>query len=165
MVKDASGNRVIPTVPGTLDELQDSLASIAKKIDKIPFEQLAGDVRHTLTELQTSLKSADKLIGNLNDNVAPAVTDTLNEVKRTVKNANEVLANDSPVQQDLRGTLTELNRAAASLRLLTDYLQRHPESLLRGKGPDLPFGDVPKTPSSALPAPTSTVPAPPESAK
>ena len=49
-----------------------------------------------------------------------------------------------------------------------DYLQRHPDSLIRGKGPDLPFGDVPKTSSTALPAPAlSTAPQPalPESAK
>ena len=155
-IKDASGARIIPTVPGSLDELQETLSSIAKKIDKIPFEQLAGEVRRTLQELQVSLKNADKLIVNVNDNIAPGIADTLTEVKRTMKGANQVLASDSPVQQDLRGTLTELNRAAASLRLLTDYLQRHPESLIRGKAPDVPFGDVPKTPSNALPSPSSS---------
>ncbi len=157
-IRDDQGMRIVPTIPGSLDELEETFNSIAKKIDKIPFEQLAGDIRRTLQELQVSLKSADQLIGNVNANVAPAVTATLDEVKRTMKSANEVLAPDSSVQQDLRGTLTELNRAAASLRLLTDYLQRHPESLLRGKAPDAPFGDVPKTPSSALPAPKSATP-------
>jgi paraquat-inducible protein B len=153
-IKDQHGNRILPTTPGSFDELQESLSSIAKKIDKIPFDQLVGDIRQTLKQLQVSLKNADKLMGNLNDSVAPEVTATLNEVKRTMKGANEVLASDSPLQQDLRGTLAELNRAAASLRLLTDFLQRHPESLIRGKAPDLPFGDVPKTTTSALPAPT-----------
>jgi paraquat-inducible protein B len=160
-IKDKNGNRIVPTVPGTFDELQESLASIARKIDKIPFDQLATEIRRTLQQLQTSLKGADKLIANANENVAPAVTDTLNEVKRTMKGANEVLASDSPVQQDLRGTLIELNRAAASLRLLTDFLQRHPESLIRGKAPDLPFGDVPKTSTTALPAPVPTTPTAP----
>jgi paraquat-inducible protein B len=150
-------------VPGSLDELQETLSSIAKKIDNIPFDQLAAEVRRTLQQLQVSLKNADQLIVNVNDHVAPGITDTLTEVRRTMKTANQTLASDSPVQQDLRGTLTELNRAAASLRLLTDYLQRHPESLIRGKAPDLPFGDVPKTPSNAIPLPSSsTSPAMPD---
>jgi paraquat-inducible protein B len=44
-----------------------------------------------------------------------------------------LLGPNAPVQQDLRDTLQELGRAARSLRTLTDYLERHPESLLRGK--------------------------------
>ncbi len=163
-LRDDHGVRIVPTIPGSLDELQESITSIAKKIDKIPFEQLATEIRNTLRDLQTSLRSADKLIGNVNDNVAPEVTATLTEVKRTMKGANEALASDSPLQQDLRGTLTELNRAAASLRLLTDYLQRHPESLIRGKAPDAPFGNVPKNTSSAVPQPTQTSTTPPDAA-
>ncbi len=154
--KDANGNRIIPTVPGTFDELQETLSSIAKKIEKIPFDQLATELRRSLQQLQTTMKGVDKLLTNVNDNVAPEIAATLNEVKKTMKNASDTLAADSPVQQDLRGTLLEVNRSAASLRLLTDYLQRHPESLLRGKAPDLPFGDIPKTPAGAVPIPTPT---------
>ena len=149
--RDANGNRVMPSAPGTFDELQETLSSIAKKIDKIPFEQLAAEVRRTLQQLQVTMKNADKLVANVNEQVAPEVTATLAEVKRTMKNASEALAADSPIQQDLRVTLTELNRSAASVRLLTDYLQRHPESLLRGKAPDVTFGNVP---SSAPATPT-----------
>lgn len=152
-LKDAAGNRIIPTVPGSFDELQETLSNIAKKIDKIPFDQLATEAKRTLQQLQVSMKEADKLLKNVNENVAPEIAATLNEVKKTMKSANEaLLSTDSPVQQDLRGTLLELNRAAASVKLLTDYLQRHPESLLRGKAPDVPFGDnIPKTPPGAVP--------------
>lgn len=158
--KDAAGNRIIPTVPGSFDELQETLSSIAKKIDAIPFDQLANETKRTLQQLQVSLKEADKLLKNVNETVAPEIAATLGEVKKTMKNANDaLLSTDSPVQQDLRGTLMELNRAAASVKLLTDYLQRHPESLIRGKTPDLPFGDnIPKTPAGAtafVPAPTA----------
>ena len=34
---------------------------------------------------------------------------------------------------DLRRTLTELEGAARALRTLADYLERHPEALLKGK--------------------------------
>jgi len=35
--------------------------------------------------------------------------------------------------QQLDATLQEVSRAARSVRLLTDYLERHPEALIRGK--------------------------------
>lgn len=158
-MRDKHGNRVIPTVPGAFDELQETLSNIAKKIEKIPFEQLATEVRRTLQQLQVTMKGADKLLSNVNENVAPEIAATLGEVKKTMKTANDALATDAPVQQDLRGTLLELNRAAASVRLLTDYLQRHPESLLRGKAPDLSFGDIPRSPpGTPSPAPGATPP-------
>ena len=158
-IRDDNGVRIVPTKAASLDELEETLSSIAKKIEKIPFEQLGNELRRSLQQLQTTMKGVDKLLVNVNDHIAPEITSTLDEVRKTVKNASDVLATDSPVQQDLRRTLTEVDRSAASLRLLTDYLQRHPESLLRGKAPDLPFGDVPKTPASAMPA-AAPVPAP-----
>ncbi len=150
-MKDKNGARIVPTVPGTFDELQESLANIAKKVEKIPFDQLAADLHRTLAQLQTTMKGADKLLSRVNDEVAPELSATLAEVRKTAKNAEDVLASDAPLQQDLRGTLTEVNRAAASLRLLMDYLQRHPESLLRGKAGDLPLGGA----VSAQPAATA----------
>jgi len=39
---------------------------------------------------------------------------------------------------NLGNTLDEVSRAAASFRALADYLERHPESLLRGKKKDAP---------------------------
>ena len=35
--------------------------------------------------------------------------------------------------QQLGSTLQEVSRAARSLRVLADYLERHPEALIRGK--------------------------------
>lgn len=152
MLKD--GTRILPAIPGTLDELQETLSSIAKKIEKIPFDQLANELRGTLKQMQVTMKNADGLFSRVNEEVAPEVVQTLAEVKRTMKTANDALAADAPLQQDLRGTLIELNRAAASLRLLSDYLQRHPESLLRGKAPDPTFNNVPATPGPQPPAPS-----------
>ena len=43
------------------------------------------------------------------------------------------LSSDSPVQGDLRETLNEVTKAAETVRSLADYLERHPESLIRGR--------------------------------
>jgi paraquat-inducible protein B len=40
---------------------------------------------------------------------------------------------DAPAQQQLRDTLQEVTRAARAIRLLADSIERHPESLIRGR--------------------------------
>jgi paraquat-inducible protein B len=162
-VRDASGTRIVPTMPGSFDELQESISHIAKEIEKIPFEQLAKDLHVTLQQLQQTLKTGDQLLGHINDDLAPQLSAALADARRTMKSAEDVLASDAPLQQDLRGTLVELNRAATSLKELTDYLQRHPESLLRGKATDRPLEL--QSPPSRAPAPAPAPPPPSETAK
>ena len=139
-----------PTVPGSMDQLQKKLMQIVQKIEKIPFEELAGDARKTIQSLDSTLKSAEKLLNNVDGAVIPEarsallearhsledVRKTLGEARKTLNGANQVLANDAPVQLDLRETLREVSRAAQSLRVLGDYLEQHPESLIRGKRED-----------------------------
>lgn len=141
-----------PTVPGSMDQMQKQLMQIAHKIEKIPFEELAGDAGKTIRTLDTTLKSAEKLLRNLDSAVIPEarsvlqetrqsledVRKTLGEARKTLGGANQVLAADAPVQLDLRETLREMSRAAQSLRVLGDYLEQHPESLIRGKREDKP---------------------------
>ena len=136
-----------PTVPGSMEKLQKNLIEIVQKIEKLPLEQLAGDASKTMRSLDTTLKSADQLLKNMDSALIPEarsalaesrhaledVRKTLADARITLGGANEVLAGDAPVQIDLRETLREVSRAAKSLRFLSDYLEQHPESLIRGK--------------------------------
>jgi paraquat-inducible protein B len=102
----------------------------------VPFEQIGADLRKSLATLNKTLGSAEQLAGRLNNDVAPEMTAAMKDVRKTLSAADKTLADDSPLQQDLRQTLQEVTRAAGSLRVLTDYLERHPESLIRGKPED-----------------------------
>lgn len=119
----------LPTVPNTLDELQLQVADIAKKLDKVPFDQIGNN-------LNEALKNADKLFKQLDTQVAPEARDTLSAAKQTFTTAEATLQQDSPLQSDVRGALKELTRTLQSLNALSDYLERHPESLLQGKPGD-----------------------------
>jgi paraquat-inducible protein B len=44
-----------------------------------------------------------------------------------------LVGKNAPAQQDLRDALQEITRAARALRVLADYLEQHPDSLIRGK--------------------------------
>jgi paraquat-inducible protein B len=125
----------IPTVPGALTELEESLGTIVKNLEKVPFDKLAADLRRALGTLDATLKRADTLMTQLSNDVAPELRSTLEQARKTLGSAQQVLSSDSPVQGDLRETLHEVTRAAEQVRALTDYLERHPESLIRGKRP------------------------------
>lgn len=129
----------VPTMPGSLEDLQASITNIAKRIESLPLDELVGEVRRTMKGLETTLASTDKLIQRLDsqvDQIAPELRATIGEARQTMKSAGQLLSDDSPTPQALRESLRELGRAAQSLRELTDYLQRRPESLLRGKPAD-----------------------------
>jgi paraquat-inducible protein B len=132
-----------PTLKNNMEQLQDSLMQIVQKFEKLPLEELAGDARKTIQGLETTLKSADRLINDLDTAIVPEarlmiedVRTSLDSVRKTLTGAKQLLSADAPLQQDMRETLRELNRAARSLRTLSDYLEQHPESLLRGKTED-----------------------------
>lgn len=124
---------VLPTIPNSLDEIQSQIAEIAKKLSKVPFDQIAADLQKTIGTMNRTLLNAEQLTKSLNNDVAPEIMAAMKDVRKTLDNADRTLSDNSPLQQDIRQTLQELTRSAASVRILTDYLERHPESLIRGK--------------------------------
>jgi paraquat-inducible protein B len=127
---------VFPTTTGALDDIQDSVGSIAKKLDKVPFDQMTARLMTTLATMDDTLMTANRLARQIDSTIAPQISATLREAQGAMKNAKEVLGQDAPLQSDLSATLLELSRAAKSVSALVDYLERHPESLLRGKPGD-----------------------------
>lgn len=135
---------LIPTVSGNMTQLQASLTQIVQKLERLPLEELAGDARKTIQALDTTLKSADTLLKNIDTAVVPETRLMMEDVRKTLDGANKALAEikqtmsaDAPLQVDMRDTLRELGRAAQSLRVLGDYLERNPEALIRGKKEDV----------------------------
>ncbi len=129
---------VFPTVSNGLDEIQDSMANIARKLNKVPFDQISYRLLSTMSSLEQTLKSTDQLMRHVDGSIAPQVEATLAEAQAAMKNAKDLLAQDAPLQSDLGATLLQLSRAAKSVTALVEYLERHPESLLRGKPGDSP---------------------------
>lgn len=126
----------IPTVDGSLNELESNLTSIARKLDKIPFDEIGKNLQTALSSLDKTVKDADVLVRQLNEDVAPEFKRTIEEAHETVSRAEHLLQQDSPLQTEMRDTLREVGRSAQSLRTLTDYLDRHPEALIRGRTPE-----------------------------
>ena len=132
----------IPTAPGSFDKLQEQMADIVGKLDKIPFDQIGN-------HLNDSLANLDAMLKQVNGKTLPALDDTMHDARKTLGAANDTLSADSPLQQNVGQTLQELQRTMRSLRVLTDYLGVHPESLLRGRQADpQPAGPKPAAPAN-----------------
>ncbi|MBS0150898.1 MAG: MCE family protein [Nitrospira sp.] len=128
----------LPTTPSSLASLQHTLSHFAQKLDKLPVEELIVDVRRTLGSLQAMLRSTDALAQQLDKQVAPKAEEALQELRRTLLAAERLLATDAPLQQDARDALRQLGRASQSLHELAEFLERHPESLIRGRTEERP---------------------------
>ena len=102
------------TVPGQLEGLDASVASIMRKLDQVPYQEIGEDLRRTLAEVDQAFASA----------------------RRTFDHADTLIEPNSGLEQELANTLREMNGAARSLRSLADYLDRHPEALVKGKSPE-----------------------------
>ena len=136
----------LPVIPGGLANIEAKLSSILTKIDNMPLNAIGIDVKNALATLNQTLKDADTLVNRVDAKLVPEGTRTLEELRNAIGSADRVLKNtdatlfgkDSPAPQDLRDTLQEVTRAARAVRILVDYLERHPEMLIRGKSEEKP---------------------------
>jgi paraquat-inducible protein B len=108
----------LPTIPGQLEATEASVENIIKKIGTMPLKQIGDNLQRTLADLDLTLVSA---------------RGTLVSARSTIDNANTLVEPNSLQSQELDSTLQEVRRAARSVRVLADYLERHPEALIRGK--------------------------------
>jgi len=131
----------IPVAPSTAQNLEGRISGIVAKLDKVPYEAIGTDLAKTLASLNQTLQDTSRAINRIDSDVTPELKTIVTQLRGTIASADGVLKNtdatligkDAPAQQDLRDALQEIARTARSLRVLTDYLERHPEALIRGK--------------------------------
>jgi paraquat-inducible protein B len=80
------------------------------------------------------MDATNTLLRRLDRETASELTKTLEQTRKTLVSAEKVLAPNSPLQSEAYRALQELASAARSFRIMADYLERHPDALIRGKG-------------------------------
>ena len=102
----------IPTILSPAGELSKGLQNIPIKQSLDKLEKILDTLGQQLPVILPTLAQTSKNLNTLTHNLPPRMNDTLD---------------------NLNQTLSDVSEAALSLRNLTDYLERHPESLLKGK--------------------------------
>jgi paraquat-inducible protein B len=108
----------LPTTPGQFEATEATVEDIIKKLDKMPLQEIGENLRKAIADLDVTIISA---------------RGTLASAQGTLDNTSNLTGPNSVQVQQLDETLKEVSRAARSLRVLADYLEAHPESLVRGK--------------------------------
>jgi len=134
----------IPTVPGGTEELQQKLAAVVAKIDRLPINEIGR-------QLHADLVDFDQMLGDFRTQTLPAGTASMQSLRTTLDRVNETLADDASWRERVDQTLDEARRSLQSLRSLTDYLDRHPEAVLRGRHPSQPSAGERSTPVASGP--------------
>jgi paraquat-inducible protein B len=140
----------IPTIPPPLEEITARLSNLVTKFDRLPLDQIGSDLRDTVQgasrlanspawleavgALEGAIREVGLLAADLRGRTIPEMGGALAQAERALAAAGSALAAEAPLQTRARQALGEIERAARSLRTLTDYLERHPEALIRGKG-------------------------------
>jgi paraquat-inducible protein B len=144
---DESGTYpTIPSVPTQLEVLTASITGVLNQLAALPLPELVADLRSTLQDINSLVASPDTkdtitalhqsanhlqaLLGTLDQRVGPLLV----QADSTLASAQSLVGRDSQLRYDVGDLMKELTGAARSIRVFADYLQRHPEALLRGKG-------------------------------
>ena len=139
-VKDLAEVADLTEVKARAVELIDSMRltseSLRQQIDSSEVEQIKDDVVVLLEKLSTLTEKVDQAVDPAMDRL-DALTKRGEEVLVAVDSllgeVSHLTASDSRLSWLVNETLQELAASARSLRVLTDYLERHPEALLSGK--------------------------------
>jgi paraquat-inducible protein B len=80
------------------------------------------------------MNATNTLLMRLDRETATELDRTLTQTRSTLVTLERFLKPNSPLQIEAQKAMQEFGSAARSLRIMADYLERHPEALIRGKG-------------------------------
>ncbi len=148
-----------PKLPETLDDIHGATAEARKLAANLNtrVDQLGADWLTTSSTARSSLVQVEKTFameegkpGEIADglldvekelaaamlaarNAATAVGKTARRFDDVAVAVDSLIAEDTPARAQLESLITELAEAARSVRLLAEYLERHPEAFIKGK--------------------------------
>jgi paraquat-inducible protein B len=130
-----SGLPEFPTTTSSFEEFTHSAQIIMDKLAKLPLDKLTDEANLTLSSLKDTAKAATTMLDTANGTLETAKI-TLGAASNTIKSAQGVFSNLEPGSNgyyEFHKLLQELTKTASSMKQLADYLEQHPESLIRGK--------------------------------
>ena len=118
------------------DNLNNQIIPLAESTQK-SLNRLEHLLSNTETQLTAALTELLDLTKNLNQQMSvftKSGVKAFDMTEQAFTNVNHIVDEQSVTRIQLEKTLNELSRAAKSMRVFSEYLEQHPEALLKGKG-------------------------------
>jgi paraquat-inducible protein B len=108
--------------------------SIIQNVNSFTGKLSTSDVDTLVENLNKTIQDIGVLIEDLNTGGDGEIVATLSQTQKTLAAVEQMLRSDSAFSQESIRALKEVADAAGRIRALADYLERHPNSLIYGKG-------------------------------
>ncbi|WP_054691828.1 intermembrane transport protein PqiB [Desulfosarcina cetonica] len=148
---------VLPTIPNAMGEIATTARRILDRFNKLPLEDTLKDIREAARQVTETVgsKRLESAISNIdesfsefrkvstafNDGTLPKIDVLLDQAKKTLSQgetalaeAGNLLGEGAPMVHNLNRLLMELQDAVRAVQALADYLERHPDAIVFGKG-------------------------------
>lgn len=121
----------IPSAPGTISQITETIEDLADSIDNIDFKQISEEIEKLVVSLNKAVTEAK--IGELSKDLSALIkslNNTADELDRILKSkdAKETIANITSITEDLKSTLNRTDRLLSSrqhsLKLTMENIER-----------------------------------------
>ena len=124
-----------PDLHDGIKELKETLITIkalARDVDS-KVEPLATSLDQTLVDVRAGIGDARKLMAKDIKEVANAAETALDNANETLASIESLAEEGTQLRQEISGALREIAAAARSVRVLADFIEQHPDAILRGR--------------------------------
>ncbi len=141
-------------------DIRSAVRSVETSVDALATDEVSKDlraafqsmeslvespeIRRLLVSLDDTMQKVHNLVARVDNDAGPLIAslrETSDAARKAIEQANltmhsarDLVGEDSMVRHNLVNMLSELTEAARSIRVLADYLEQHPEALVKGKG-------------------------------
>jgi paraquat-inducible protein B len=119
----------------TVNELNKQITPLTSNLNNVIVntQQLLSKVDSKVDGISQSIISAGNEVGDLSRLLRKNIIPLLDSLKIAVDDVESIIKKGSPLRVELVNALRNINKATLSLNEFADYLERHPEALLKGK--------------------------------
>jgi paraquat-inducible protein B len=119
-----------------------NLADLGKSLDNLvngpDLKGALGSVKVSFDQLDATLKKLDKELDPISNNLNPTLEEakkTMAQLQSATAQLDKMLSTNSSFRYQLDSALSQIGTAADSLRRLSEFLERNPNSIIFGRKP------------------------------
>ena len=145
LVQSIDAQKTTQTIETTLKDVQTLVRNVNDKVEPMVASIMKTSaatetaLKDTSASVKTTLAETEKTLADLRGDMKQVLANadkTLESARSALKQSEQTLqaySDDSRLVTEMNKTMRELSATSRSFRNLSDYLERHPESLIRGK--------------------------------